>query len=40
MYIKAFESLFKGTYKDWPEDIQAKYDNTVEFINVILQPAS
>jgi hypothetical protein len=38
LYSKAFESLFKGTYKDWPKDIQAKYDNTVEFINAILQP--
>jgi hypothetical protein len=38
LYSKAFEWLFKGAYNDWPRDIQAKYDNTVEFINAILEP--
>ena len=35
-YSKAFESLFKSSYKNWPEYIQAIYDNTVEFINSVL----
>ncbi|MGD8786577.1 MAG: hypothetical protein PVJ60_04065 [Phycisphaerales bacterium] len=37
LYSKAFESLFKSSYDKWPEDIQAKYDNTVEFINSVLK---
>jgi hypothetical protein len=37
LYSSAFESLFKSSYKDWPEYIQAIYDNTVEFINSVLE---
>jgi hypothetical protein len=40
LWSKAFEWLFNGTYRDWPKDIQAKYDNTVEFINAILEPGA
>ena len=36
LYSAAFESLFKSSYEDWPEYIQAIYDNTVEFINSVL----
>ena len=38
LYSKAFESLFKSSYKDWPKNIQAYYDNTVEFVNTALVP--
>jgi hypothetical protein len=37
LYSKAFESLFRGTYEEWSNDIKSKYDNTVEFINSILK---
>jgi hypothetical protein len=37
LYSAAFESLFKSSYEDWPEYIQAIYDNTVEFINSVLK---
>lgn len=36
LYSAAFESLFKSSYENWPEYIQAIYDNTVEFINSVL----
>ena len=36
LYSSAFESLFKSSYKDWPEYIQAIYNNTVEFINSVM----
>lgn len=32
-YSAAFERLFGCSYQDWPADIQAKHDNTAEFIN-------
>lgn len=34
-YYKAFENLF-GRYADLPENVQAKYKNTLEFINAKL----
>jgi hypothetical protein len=36
LYSKAFQSLFKSSYEEWPKDIQVKYDNTVEFTNSTL----
>jgi hypothetical protein len=37
IFSKAFESLFKSKYDNWSDNIQAKYDNTIEFINSILK---
>ena len=36
LYTKAFESLFGGAYEEWSENVRAKYDDTVTFINAML----
>lgn len=36
LYSNAFERLFKNSYKNWPNNIRAYYDNTVEFVNANL----
>ena len=37
LYSTAFKSLFKSDYRDWPKDVRAIYDNTVDFINSSLK---
>jgi hypothetical protein len=37
LWSKPFERLFGGSYQNWPKDVQAKYDNTVELVNAILR---
>ncbi len=37
LYSKSFKRMFGGSYNDWSEYVQRKYDNTVLFVNASLR---